>query len=148
MKTPAVAFVLSVSLASAFAADDPIAVRKALMQSNAGAAATSVALMKGEVAYNPAVAKAAIAAMNATAQAMGDFFPPGSIADNSGASPKIWEDAAGFAAAVEKFRTGAAVAMQAAGKDGPPDLAAFQAAVGPVLDNCKACHEGYQIRQQ
>ena len=36
--------------------------------------------------------------------------------------------------------------MEAAGEDGPADLAAFKAAVGPVLGNCKSCHESYRVR--
>ena len=37
--------------------------------------------------------------------------------------------------------------MQASGKDGPADLDAFKAAVGPIFGTCKSCHEGYQVRQ-
>ena len=52
---------------------------------------------------------------------------------------------AGFQAALGKFQTAVAAAVAASGKDGPPDAAAFQAAVQPVLGTCKSCHETYRI---
>ena len=102
--------------------------------------------MKDEVAYSPVIGKAVIAAFSATAHAYGDFFPEGSADPaKSAASPKIWEDAAGFQAELEKFRASVAAAREASGKDGPADKAAFTAAVQPVLGSCKSCHEGYRL---
>ena len=139
--------VVAMSATAGLAADDPIAARKALMQSNGAAVAVAAGMMKQQLEYNPAVAKAAIATLNATAHAFGAFFPEGSdMGANTTASPKIWEDMGGFEAAVAKFETDTAAAMQASGKDGPADLAAFQAAVGPVLGNCKSCHEAYRVQ--
>lgn len=131
-----------------FAADQPYEVREALMESNGAAAAVAGGMMKNEIPYNPAVAKAVLMTLNATAQAMGDFYPEGSGGGESEASPKIWEDAAGWKAAVDKFKADAHAAEEAAGKDGPADLAAFQTAAGPVLGNCKSCHEGFRIMKQ
>ncbi|MFZ2101552.1 MAG: cytochrome c [Oricola sp.] len=138
---------VAATAATAFAAEDPIATRKALMQSNGAVAGLSAGLMKGDIAYSPAAGKAAIAALNGVAMAIGDYFPEGSdMGADTKAAPKIWEDRAGFDAAVAKFAADTGAAMQASGKDGPADLAAFQAAVGPVLGNCKSCHEAYQVR--
>ncbi|WP_309084114.1 cytochrome c [Chelativorans sp.] len=135
------------STAAVTAADDPISVRKALMQANAAAAAVSGAMMKGELEYNPAVARAAIANFNASAMALGDFFPEGSqTGGNTTAAPAIWENPEAFQQAVAKFQTDAAAAMQAAGRQGPADLAAFQAAVTPVLSNCSSCHEDFRVQ--
>jgi cytochrome c556 len=132
---------------SAFAADDPIATRQALMDNNGAAAGLAGGVMKDEVAYSPVVGKAVIEAFSATAHAVGSFFPEGSADPaRSKASPKIWEDAAGFQAALEKFGTDVAAAREAAGKDGPADKAAFAAAVQPVLGNCKSCHEAYRLQ--
>ncbi|MCK5746654.1 MAG: cytochrome c, partial [Oricola sp.] len=44
------------------------------------------------------------------------------------------------------FKTAAAAAMEASGRAGPVDLAAFQGAVGPILGTCKSCHEKFQTR--
>jgi cytochrome c556 len=87
-----------------------------------------------------------IEAFSATAHSVGSFFPEGSADPaRSKASPKIWEDAAGFQAALAKFGTDAAAAREASGKDGPADKAAFAAAVQPVMGNCKTCHEAYRL---
>jgi cytochrome c556 len=129
----------------AFAAEDPIAVRQALMSNNGGAAGVSGAIMKDELAYAPVVGKAALLAFSATAQAYGDFFPEGTLDPaRSAASPKIWEDMAGFQAELAKFQAAAAAGVEAAGRDGPADKAAFAAAVQPILQSCQSCHEGYR----
>ncbi|MCC0030596.1 MAG: cytochrome c [Brucellaceae bacterium] len=148
MKRLLLAFsVVAMAAGSAFAADDPIAVRKSLMQSNGAVVGVAAAMMKQELDYNPAVAKAAIAALHGVAMAYGDFFPEGSeTGGNTTASPKIWEDAAGFSAAVAKFQADTGAAMQASGREGPADLAAFQAAVGPVLSNCQSCHQSFRVQ--
>ncbi|MFN4010609.1 MAG: c-type cytochrome [Pannonibacter sp.] len=130
------------------AADDPVATRKAIMQSVAASAGLSGGLMKGDIAYSPAAGKAAIASLNAAALSYGSFFPKGSdMAANTTASPKIWEDAAGFAEALAKFSAVTGAAAQASGKDGPADVDAFKAAMGPVLASCKSCHEAYRVQR-
>ena len=132
---------------AAFAADDPIAIRQALMDNNGAAAGLAGAVMKDEVAYAPVIGKAVIEALSATSHAYGNFFPEGSLDPaRSKASPKIWEDAAGFQAALDEFATDVAAARQASGKDGPADKAAFAAAVQPVLGNCKSCHEAFRVQ--
>ncbi|UUP18880.1 c-type cytochrome [Nitratireductor thuwali] len=137
---------LMISVAGVAAADDPVAVRKALMQASAASAAASGGMMKGEIAYNPAVAKAAIATLNAVSHAYGDFFPEGTGGEDTSASPKIWEDGDAWQQALSKFQTDTQAAVEAAGKDGPADLAAFQAAIGPVLSNCRSCHETFRLQ--
>lgn len=132
--------------ALAGAADDPIAIRERLMESNAAAASVSAGIMKDEIPYNPAVAKGAIQTFAATAAAFGSFFPEGSTGDSS-ASPKIWEDAAGWQKALADLSTAAEAAVSASGRSGPADKAAFVAAVQPVLDTCKTCHEAYRIKK-
>lgn len=149
MKKFALAAVAAVlSLSAVQAADDPVATRKAIMQSVAASAGLSGGMMKGEIAYTPAAGKAAIASLNAAAVSFGSFFPNGTdMAEGTTASPKIWSDAAGFAAALGKFSAATGAAMQASGKDGPADLDAFKAAAGPILANCKTCHEAYRVQK-
>lgn len=127
--------------------NDAVDTRKALMQGVGAAAGAAGGMMKGEIDYNPAVANAAIAAMRGAAYSFGAFFPEGTESvKGSTASPKIWEDADGFAAAAAKFKADIDAASAAAGKDGPADLDAFKAAIGPVFANCKSCHEGYRVK--
>lgn len=142
------ALALSAAASVSQAAEDPIAVRKALMQANGAAAGVAGAMMKGDIDYNPAVAKSVITSMRAIAHSFGDFFPEGTTGEGTTASPKIWEDAAGYQAALAKFMADTDAAAAASGKDGPADVAAFQAAIGPVFGNCKSCHEGFRVQNQ
>jgi cytochrome c556 len=139
--------VLCLTGMTATAAEDPIAVRKAVMQSVGAAAGLGGGMMKGEIAYNPAAGKAVIATMNAAAASFGSFFPAGSDKGDTTASPKIWEDAAGYQAALAKFSETTGAAMAASGKAGPADLDAFKAAMGPVFGNCKSCHEAFRVKK-
>jgi cytochrome c556 len=137
---------LAVLAAPLFAADDPVAARQALMRNNGAAAAISAAMMRGELDYNPIVGRAAIAAFAATAATYADFFPEGSgDGTNTFDSPKIWEDMAGFLTILGEFQAAVATAAQASGRDGPPDAAAFTAAVQPVVAVCRNCHEAFRI---
>ncbi len=130
----------------ALAAEDPITVRQHLMDSNGASAAVAGGMLKGEIPYSPAVAKAAILSLAATASAFGAFFPEGTLNPaKSEASPKIWEDAAGFQAELAKFTEATAAARQASGRAGPADLDAFKAAIEPVMGSCKSCHQGFRV---
>lgn len=144
-KVAAVAIVAGLGIAgSVQAADDPIAVRQDIMSSVGAAAGLGGGMMKGQLDYSPAAGKAAIAAMNAAAVSFGSFFPAGSDQGDTGALPAIWENADGFAAELAKFSAATGKAMEASGKDGPADLDAFKAAMGPVFGTCKSCHETYR----
>ena len=72
------------------AADDPIAIRQALMDSNGIAPPWLAGVMKGDIAYSPVIGKAVINSLAATSDAFGSFFPEGSTDPaRSSASPKI-----------------------------------------------------------
>ena len=77
-KTPIALTALALSAGVACAADNPIATRKALMDSNAAAAGMAGAMLKEDMPYNPAAGKSAIATMRAVALAYGAFFPDSS----------------------------------------------------------------------
>jgi cytochrome c556 len=147
MKKAALALsALTLSASFAAAADDPVASRKALMDANGAAAGLAAAMLKGDMDYNPAVAKAAIMTFRAVAHSYGAFFPEGSDKGETKASPKIWQDAAGFRKELAEFQEHADAAAQASGKNGPADLNAFKAAVMPVFDDCKDCHQSYRVK--
>ncbi|MBN9671162.1 c-type cytochrome [Roseibium aggregatum] len=126
------------------AADDPVAVRKAIMSSVGAAAGLGGGMMKGGVDYSPAAGKAAIATMRAASLSFGAFFPEGTGEGDTGAAATIWDDADGFAAELAKFSAATEQAAAASGKDGPADLDSFKAAFGPVMGTCKSCHETYR----
>lgn len=122
-----------------------IEARKALMQANGAAAGISGAMMKGDLDYHPALGKAAIATFRAVSLSFGSHFPEGSSGEGTRASPAIWENPEGFAAALDKLKQHTATAVEASGKDGPADLQAFQAAAGPILQDCRACHTDFRL---
>lgn len=128
----------------AFAAGDPIAERKAMMKSVGAATGASAAMVKGQAEFDPRVAMLALRTMNAVALGFADKFPAGSeTGGKTTAAPKIWEDSAGFAAAVAKFEADTAAAAAAPATD----LDGFKAQFGAVAANCSACHETYRVKK-
>lgn len=139
------AFVVASS--AALAAEDPITSRTSLMEANGAATALAGGMLKQQIPYAPAAGKAAITTWEAVATSFGAFFPDGSEdPSRSEAAPKIWQDRAGFDAELAKFQQAALAAAEAAGKDGPADLASFQQLAQPVMDTCKSCHESYRLK--
>lgn len=150
MRSLAFAFGAAAVLAgTALAQDtDPIAARQALMHANGGAAGLSGGILKGELDYEPRLGRAAILAFNASAATFTDYLPEGSAdPERSRASPKIWEDWEGFMAEWNEFQSAVESAKEAAGKEGPADAEAFKAAVQPILETCKSCHETYRLEK-
>ena len=148
MKTALIFGALAAMAAPALATDDAIMTRKSFMWSNGASAGLAVGMMKNEIEYSPAAGNAVLKSFMATSLAFGDYFPDGTDQGDTRASPKIWEDRAGFDAALAEFQEASASGAQAGGREGPADLAAFQAAVGPILNTCNSCHEEYQLSRQ
>jgi cytochrome c556 len=128
---------------AASATDDPIATRKKLMQSNGGAAGLAQGMIKEEIPFSPVLAEAALRNFNAVAYAFGDYFPEGSDQGETRASPKIWEDMAGFQQHLADFQADTDAARAAK----PQDLEAFKAAMAEIGQNCQSCHEEYRLEQ-
>jgi len=136
---------LAVALAStaAVAVEDPILTRKKLMDANGASVGAAQAMIKGETPFHPAVAKAALQNFASVGYAFGDYFPPGSDQGDTRASPRIWEDMAGFQQAVTQFRQDSEAALASE----PATLEAFQAAMGTVGRHCQSCHEDYRLER-
>ncbi|MDQ6436846.1 cytochrome c [Mesorhizobium sp. LHD-90] len=124
---------------------DPIADRKALMKANGKAIGQLVAITKGEAPFDAAVVLAALQTLNDDAQNLdvAVLFPAGSDKGDTTASPKIWEDMAGFQAKADKFRTDAAATLAAP----PADADGVKATVGAIGANCGGCHETFRIKK-
>jgi cytochrome c556 len=136
----------ALALATSAAAADPIADRQALMKSNGKAMGVLVPITKGEKPFDAAAVLDALKALNDDAQKLdvATLFPPGSdTGGDTTASPKIWEDTAGFQAQVDKFKADAAAALASP----PQDAAALGATVGMIGKNCGACHETFRIKK-
>ncbi len=144
LKIMLAAAVLMSSTGPGMSAEDPIAVRKAIMKNVGAATGAGAKMAKGEAEFSAATAELVLRTMNTASLGFGELFPAGSeTGGKSIASPKIWEDRAGFNAAVAKFASDTAAGIAAK----PADLDAFRAAFGAAASNCNACHKAYRIKQ-
>lgn len=135
---------VGVSIVPAQEIEDPIGTRQALMKATGAAAKVGGGMAKGELAFDPVVASLVLATFNASSHAVGHYFPEGSeTGQETKASPKIWEDRAGFEEKLVGFQQASAAAVTA----NPQDLDGFKTAFGDVAKNCKACHESYRVEK-
>ncbi len=126
---------------AAFAADDPIVVRKKLMDANGGAAGAAVGMIKGEIPFDAKVAASALKTFDGVAYSVGSFFPAGSDKGDTHASPKIWEDMGGFEASLVAFQQAADAGLQM----NPQTVDDLKTAMGPIGKACGGCHETYRL---
>lgn len=127
--------------ATASAQDDPIAARQKLMKMNNAAVRSAFNMANAKAPYD---AVAAAKAMNDIASDMEQFvtlFPEGSTSDKSAASPDIWTHMDDFKALAAKLGEDAKAAAAAA----PNGVDAFKVALGPIGDDCSACHKKYRL---
>ena len=125
------------------AQSDVIAQRRDLMKANGGATKDPAAMLKGETAFDLAKVQASLAKYQETSAKMPTLYPDNSkTGGDTTASPKIWEDAAGFKAAFEKFANESKAAAAAI-----KDEASFKANFPNVLKNCGSCHETYRVKK-
>jgi cytochrome c556 len=132
---------LALLATAAFATDDPVATRKKLMDANGAAAGLAFGMLKGEIPFDAKAAQSTLQTFNSVGWAYGDYFPPGSDKGDTRASPKIWEDMAGFQKQLADFRERSEAAVAAK----PQDLDAYRALVGPIGEVCESCHEDYRL---
>jgi cytochrome c556 len=138
---------LVLGLSVAFAQEDPIKARKALMKANGDSAKTLADMSKGDKPYDQAAVNKAFATFQDAAAKMPNLYPDntkgGDPSDQFNASPKVWENMADFKARFVKFgedakSTGATV----------KDLDGLKSALGPFgKNNCGSCHETYRVKK-
>ena len=137
---------LSAIALTAYAAHaDPIKDREAMMKERGKIVGGLVKMVKGEASFDAAATLTALQTLNANAEKgleVDELWPAGSQGDSE-ASPKIWEDLAGFKTEAEKFKSVVAAAVAAP----PADVAGLQAAVGAIGKECSACHETYRVKK-
>ncbi|MCV2881038.1 c-type cytochrome [Actibacterium sp. XHP0104] len=121
-----------------------IKARKAQMTLYAANLGILGAMAKGEVAYDAEAAATAARDLDAlNSLNAGSYFVPGSdnmSADNTRTLPKLWDN---FPDVMEKAKANSD-AIDALNAAAGTDLAALQAAIGPVGKACTACHEAYR----
>ena len=141
LRTILIAAAAAVAATAVMAQSDPIAARKALMKSVGGATGEMAKMAKGEAPFDLAKAKASVAVYVDVSGKFGALFPDTSkTGGETTADAKIWSDAAGFKAAVDKFGNEAKAANFT-------DEAGFKAAFGNLTKNCGSCHETYRVKK-
>ncbi len=126
------------------AAMDPIAERKAVMKNNGAAIGTLAKMAKGEAPFEAGAANLAVRVLYNGSAGFTALFPAGSeTGGETEASPKIWEDMAGFKA------KDVALEEAAAGVMATPiaDLDGVKAALGAIGKNCQGCHETFRVKK-
>jgi cytochrome c556 len=118
----------------------------AAMKANGKALATVLLpTMKGDKPYVQADIDAALATMADAAAKLPTFYPDsekGAAASGDySPSPKVWDDKAGFAAAIKTFADAVAAA-----KASSKDLDSFKAAFPAIAKACGGCHETYRVK--
>lgn len=123
---------------------DPIATRQMVMKNNGAAIGTLAKMAKGEEEFNATAANLAVRLLWDSQVGFTALFPAGSeTGGDTTASPKIWEDMAGFEA------KSAALQEVSASLIATPitDLDGVKAALGKLGPACQGCHETYRIKK-
>lgn len=136
----------ALALAGTAALADPIADRRAVMKENGKHVGVLVKMVEGEAPFDAAAVLAALTALNDNVQKIdvAASFPAGSDKGDTFASPKIWEDMAGFQAMVDKFKAVSAAAVAAPAQD----LEALKQQVGTIGHTCAGCHETFRLKKE
>lgn len=136
----------ALAIATTGASADPIEQRKENMKERGAVMRILGPIAQGKADFDAATVQEALQRLDANAHAAADveaLWPQGSDSGDTKALPAIWADFDGFKAANEKYAAAVAAAVAAA----PQDLAAFQAAFGPVGAGCGGCHEPFRRPQ-
>jgi cytochrome c556 len=134
---------LSLAASAAFA--DPILDRQGLMKERGKIVGGLSKIAKGEADFDAAAVLTALQALQVNAEKVDvdALFPAGSDSGDTTASPKIWEDMAGFKAANEKYVADVKAAVAAA----PADVDALKAQIGTLGSDCGTCHQTYRVKK-
>jgi cytochrome c556 len=133
---------LGLGLTAVFAQSSSIAERRDLMKGVGAATRDGAAIAKGDAPFDAAKVQAIFKTYADAAKKMPTLFHEDSKSGGeTTASPKIWEDQAGFKAAFVKFDADATAGSAVT------DLAGFRTAFGTLTKNCGTCHEAYRIKK-
>lgn len=125
--------------AAACTSDKVASEREELMEGVRDAAKPVGAMLKGEKGFDAGTLQESLAVFADAADRLGSLVPEGSTGGE--ASPAIWDDPEGFAAAISEWQEATAAAIDAAPQT-PQDAAPL---VKAVMGNCKSCHDDYRI---
>jgi len=145
MRTVIVAGALLLGVGAVAAQQEQVKQTQAMMKGNGKNAGALAAMVKGEKPYDQATVDAAMAQFEDTVKKFPTLFPDSikgmKPEGDYYASPKIWEDKAGFGEHIASF--GKAVA-DAKGKI--MDLDTLKATLPVIGKQCGGCHETYRVK--
>lgn len=138
-----ITFVLGI--VSVAAQQDQVKATQAVMKGNGKNAAALAAMAKGEKLYDQATVDAAMAQFEETVRKFPALFPDSTKGlkpeGDYSASPKVWEDRAGFNQQVTTFSKAVADA-----KGKIKDVDSLKATLPTISKQCGGCHETYRIK--
>ena len=136
---------LLLGVGAVWAQQDSVKEVQSLMKGNGKNAGAMSAMVKGEKPYDQATVNSALAQFEDTAKKLPNLFPASAkgvkLDGDYSASPKIWEDKAGFDAKVASF---AKVVGEAKSKI--KDLDSLKATLPAIGKECGGCHETYRVK--
>jgi len=145
IRTVVIVGTLLLGVGAVAAQQDLVKQAQTVMKGNGKNAGIMAAMVKGEKPYDQTAVDAALAQLDDTAKKLPTLFPEsikGLKADGDySASPKIWEDKAGFDAHIASF---AKVVTEA--KTQIKDLDTLKATLPLIGKQCGGCHETYRVK--
>jgi cytochrome c556 len=145
MRTVVIVGTLLLGAGTVMAQQDQVKQTQSMMKGNGKNAGALAAMAKGEKPYDQATVDAAMAQFEDTVKKFPTLFP-GSIKGMKPegdyyASPKVWEDRAGFDEHVANFSKAVADA-----KGKIKDLDTLKATLPVIGKQCGGCHETYRVK--
>jgi cytochrome c556 len=145
MRTVVVVGTLLLGVGAVVAQQDLVTAAQAVMKGNGKNAGALGAMVKGDKPYDQATVDAALTQFEDTIKKFPTLFPAsikGLKAEGDySASPKVWDDKAGFDAHVASFSK---AVMDAKGKI--KDLDTLKATLPTIGKECGGCHETYRVK--
>jgi cytochrome c556 len=145
IRTAVVVGTLLLGAGAVAAQQDVVNQVQALMKGNGKNAGALAAMVKGDKPYDQATVDTALAQFEDTAKKLPTMFPNASKGlkpeGDYSASPKVWEDKAGFEAQVVNFSKAVADA-----KAKVKDLETLKTGLPVVGKACGGCHETYRLK--
>ncbi len=145
MRTVVVVGALVLGIGAVAAQQDQVKRTQDMMKGNGKNAGALAAMVKGEKPYDQAAVNAALAQFEDTIKKFPTLFPDSTKGlkpeGDYFASPKVWEDRAGFDEHIKSF---AKAVADSKGKI--TDLDTLKATLPVIGKQCGGCHETYRVK--
>jgi cytochrome c556 len=145
IRTVIVAATLLLGVGAVMAQQDMVDQARSVMKATGKSSGALAAMVKGEKPYDQATVDAALKQLQDTAAKLPTLFPASSkglkTEGDYSASPKIWEDKAGFDDHIASFGKAVTDAKAQA-----KDLDTLRATFPTIGKQCGGCHETYRVK--